>query len=343
MLLARHIEDYHFLADAKTGITLRWGKTFDDNPMFAPVPELADISISNRCSKGCDFCYKNSTPEGKVMTVDEYCQVLDSICSSKHGSIFQVAIGGGEPLEHPDFLKIVDETTKRGIVFNFTTNGRLLTPQMLATIKGKVGAVAISATSMAEWKALKHMLKMSEGIKMNLHYILSKTSIQEAIRMIRGEYNELLAGINAVVFLTYKPAGRGNQELVLKDGAEIDTFIKGIKKPEIACKMGFDACFVPMLLQGQAVRQEMVDACEGGFFSVYIDEYMRVSPCSFSGGKDVYSLKEYDFYDIWLNKLQSYRERVKNGCKKNCAAHNICRGACPYYPEIINCYQNDRD
>ena len=118
-MLARHIGEYHFLADEKTGITFRWGKTLNDNPTFAPIPELADISISNKCSKGCTFCYKNSTLDGKVMSVEEYCQVLDSMNSPEHGTIFQVAIGGGEPLEHPDFYKIVEETAKRGIVLNF--------------------------------------------------------------------------------------------------------------------------------------------------------------------------------------------------------------------------------
>ena len=56
-MLRRHIGNYNFVGDAKTGITLRWGKTINDNPIFAPVPELADISISNHCTKGCSFCY----------------------------------------------------------------------------------------------------------------------------------------------------------------------------------------------------------------------------------------------------------------------------------------------
>ena len=42
-MLRRHIGNYNFVGDAKTGITIRWGKTINDNPVFAPVPELADI------------------------------------------------------------------------------------------------------------------------------------------------------------------------------------------------------------------------------------------------------------------------------------------------------------
>jgi len=338
-MLARYIGDYHFLADPESGVTFRWGKTLDDNPLFAPVPELADISISNRCSKGCSYCYKDSTPDGNVMSVEEYCQVLDSLCSPVHGTVFQVAIGGGEPLEHPDFYRIVDETVKRGIVLNFTTNGLKLTKETCETIKGKIGAMAISASSLSDLKRIRLAIDCAEGMKVNIHYILSKESIVEATEIVNGTYNDLLKGINAVVFLTYKPAGRGSEKLLLGEGADLDTFVNAVKAPKTTCKIGFDACFVPMLIRGKAVRNEMVDVCEGGFFSAYIDENMRVSPCSFSGGRDAYSLREYGFYDIWLNKLQAYRERVKNNCKRDCVAQTICRGRCPYYPQVTNCYQ----
>lgn len=338
-MLSRHIGDYHFLADTKSGMTFRWGKTLEDNPTFAPVPELADISISNKCSKGCAFCYKNSTPNGNVMSVEEYCQVLDGFNTPDYGTIFQVAIGGGEPLEHPDFLKIVDETVKRGIVLNFTTNGLLLTRDICAAIKGKIGALAISASSISDIERIRPSLACTEGLRVNVHYILSSVSIDEATELVNGKHNNLLKGINAVVFLTYKPAGRGNEKWLLRMGEKTAAFINAVKSPNISCKLGFDACFVPMLIQSRAVRNEMVDVCEGGFFSVYIDENMNVSPCSFAEGRDSYSLKEYDFYDIWLNKLQHYRERIKNDCKVDCAAKDLCRGCCPYHSQITSCYQ----
>ena len=338
-MLARHIGDYHFLADPESGVTFRWGKTLGENPLFAPVPELADISISNRCSKGCSFCYKNSTPDGKMMRVEEYCLVLDSLCSPEYGTVFQVAIGGGEPLEHPDFFRIVDETVKRGIVLNFTTNGDLITKEICSSLKGKVGAMAVSASSLSELKRIRRVIDCAEGMKVNVHYILSKESIVDATRIVKGTYNELLRGVNAVVFLTYKPAGRGSERLLLRYGDDLDVFVNTVKGSKTICKIGFDACFVPMLIRGKAVRNEMVDVCEGGFFSVYVDEKMNVSPCSFSGGRDAYSLKEFGFYDIWLNKLQAYRKRVKNECKRDCAARKMCRGCCPYYPQITNCYQ----
>ena len=103
--MLRYIGDYHFIADPDSGMTFRWGKTLDEDPIFSPVPELADISISNRCSKGCSFCYKDSTPEGKQMSIDEYRQVLDSLQSPEYGSVFQIAIGAVSPWNIPTFCR----------------------------------------------------------------------------------------------------------------------------------------------------------------------------------------------------------------------------------------------
>ncbi len=341
-MLKRVIGDYHFVADSSTGMTMRWGKSLQDNPSFAPIPELADISISNHCTKGCPFCYRNSKRNCDFMTLEEYCFVLDAMNHPQYGNVFQVALGGGEPLEHPDLIAILDETLKRGIIPNLTTNGLHLTPQYCKLIKGKIGAIALSITSVEEIDKDKIEMLVEEGIKTNLHYVLSSQNIEEAISILKGEKNDYFSNINAIIFLTYKPAGRADEKHVIKKGNLLNTFCrlmdcKEIERPRI----GFDACFVPMLLHWTKIATEWVDSCEGGFFSVYIDHHMNVSPCSFSGGKDSYNLKEYDFYDIWLKKFESYRRKHHNTCQNNCPSHDLCHGCCPYYPIITTCYVNE--
>lgn len=341
-MLKRHINNYHFIADSRTGVTIRWGKSLNDDPSFAPVPELADISISNHCTKGCSFCYRDSRNNNEFMSVEDYCNVLDSMNHKKYGNVFQVALGGGEPLEHPDFLTIINETVQRNIVPNFTTNGIHINLDICKQITGKVGAVAISVTSVHDIPIEKVKLLNLHGIKVNLHFLLSSESVDEAIKILRGEDSGLLEGINAIVFLTYKPAGRADKKYVLKNGLSLDVFLKEVearktKKP----KIGFDACFVPLLMRKTNIPKSLIDTCEGGFFSVYVDHRLNVSPCSFSGGKDRFNLHEYDFYNIWLNKFESYRKTSSNHCRsKECIVYNICRGCCAYYPEITACYED---
>lgn len=339
-MLKRDIGEYHFRADAQTGLTMRWGKTLHDDPKWAPVPELADISISNHCSKGCSYCYRKSAKNNEFMTLEQYERVLDAINHPKYGNVFQVALGGGEPLEHPQLVQIIEVTLKREIVPNFTTNGMFLTEDVCKTIQGKVGAVALSIASVAELEREKIAMLRKYDIRTNVHYVLSAKNVGEAIEIVSGKHNAVFEGVNAIIFLTYKPAGRCIRDGVLQEGIEMEQFVQKVNDYDNkGLKIGFDACFMPNLLHKGFKHAELVDVCEAGFFSVYVDHKMNVSPCSFSGEKDTYSLEEYDFYDIWENKFAEYRERLQNKCKHiDCTAHAVCRGCCPYYPEITMCY-----
>jgi MoaA/NifB/PqqE/SkfB family radical SAM enzyme len=329
------------MADPMTGLTLRWGATMKDNPEWAPVPELADISISNHCTKGCSFCYRNSKPNREFMSLEDYCFALDSLAHAELGGVFQVALGGGEPLEHPQFLEIIDATVERGIVPNFTTNGLHLTDCICQRIKNKVGAVAISISKMDELNTEAMDMLRRNAIRTNVHYVLSALNIREATAIVNGDYNARFEGVNAIVFLTYKPAGRASDRFILKAGNELTEFLQKVDDSTISRpRIGFDACFVPMLIHFTHTNKEVVDTCEGGFFSVYIDHKLNVSPCSFSGNRDQYSLKEYPFYEIWNHLFKAYRENQANRCSTECHVHNECRGCCPYFPQITTCYEH---
>ncbi|RZT95920.1 radical SAM protein with 4Fe4S-binding SPASM domain [Ancylomarina subtilis] len=340
MKIRRHIGDYNFIADQESGMTFRWGKTFEDDPTFAPVPELVDISISNHCSKGCDYCYRDSKPNHSFMSLDDYKFVLSSLNHKKYGNVFQVALGGGEPLEHPEIFEILDITRQFNLVPNFTTNGENITQTIVDRIKGKVGAVAISLNNMHDIDNSKIQLLIKGGIRTNIHYVIDRSNIKQAIQILEGDYNNKLKGVNAIIFLTFKPSGRGNSELVLVNDSSLVKFLELVDNNGASCNIGFDACFVPMLMRFTKTNIDFIDSCEVGYFSVYIDENLRVSPCSFSNNRDSYSLKEFDFYTIWNNKFDNFRTRITNTCNQECNAKINCKGSCPYFPEITTCYKN---
>ena len=57
----------------------------------------------------------------------------------------------------------------------------------------------------------------------------------------------------------------------------MNEFLKKIgQKNIIRPKIGFDACFVPMLLYHTDISPDLIDTCEGGFFSVYIDHNVHL-------------------------------------------------------------------
>jgi MoaA/NifB/PqqE/SkfB family radical SAM enzyme len=341
MNVRRHSEAYNFLGDTTTGVTMRWGTDIKSSPYFAPWPELADISISNHCSKGCEFCYRDSKADQSFMTVAQYEKVLDELSSSKWGSVFQVALGGGEPLEHPDFIKIIEKTNERGIAANFTTNGANLNESVVNSLKGKIGAVAISTNKIEELPLDKLSLLIKGGIKTNIHFVLDNKSIYEAIGILEGKYNDILKDINGVIFLTYKPRGRASTENCLTINSELERFIELTDNSKCITRIGFDACFVPLLMKYTEVDVDYIDSCECGFFSVYIDEKMNVKPCSFANDdRFSYSLEKYTMDEIWNEKYESYRKDIMiNNCNNECSNKSNCRGKCAYYECLTFCYQ----
>lgn len=350
-MIRKHFEGYNFVGIPETGVTFRWGADFSQNPYIAPWPELADISISNYCTNGCSYCYRKSSEDGKFMSIEDYRFALQELTSEKYGSIFQVALGGGEPLLHPDFNEIIRVTREEfGIIPNYTTSGKFFNQENIEATRAYCGAVAIS------WDPYRNMppeeiskigscLK-NEGILVNIHYVISEKTIDDAIDLLKGKYDEYIKDFNSVIFLTYKPTGRAENRESIKSSQALKTFLKLVDNPVTMVKIGFDACFVPVLMKATGVNVDLIDSCECGFFSVYIDENLDVTPCSFcNDSKYHYNLKESGFEKIWNDRFSGYRDYIDGECKSECAECDQiseCRGRCPFFEELFLCDLVDR-
>ncbi len=196
---------YTTFFNPKTGFFARKEDSGKPEPFWSPHgPELMDISITNWCDKGCSFCYKKSSKNGCHMSLDDYRRVIDE---AKLMGVFQVALGGGNPNQHPDFMEILQHTFDQGIVPNYTTNGRGLTKEILIASKKYCGAVAVSAYKpFTETSATLSILE-EYGLRTNIHYILDSKSIDTAIAWLKTP-PEFIKNINAIIFLNYKPSGR---------------------------------------------------------------------------------------------------------------------------------------
>ena len=320
MKIRRHSKDYNFIGDKITGTTFRWGETFKKNPQYAPWPELADISISNHCAKGCDFCYRDSKRNYSFMSLADYEYLIKQLKHPTWGNVFQVALGGGEPLEHPDIMKIIDVTCKNGVVPNFTTNGKYLTNELIMKLKDKVGAIAISTLDIRTIdKKVIQNLKINK-IKCNLHYVLNHHNLGQAINILSGKYNQYVLNVNSIVFLTYKPLGRGDSSRVLKMDKNFLTFVKLVDNNFCSTRIGFDACFVPMLMHYTNVDLKYIDPCECAFFSVYIDEKLVLSS---------FLPRSEENLQAWVNRsgkfllqeIYSLKFKKENWVLLNCGIH----------------------
>jgi radical SAM protein with 4Fe4S-binding SPASM domain len=341
MIRVNHFKSlgYSTFANSDTGFFARVPHPGKADPFWSPHgPELMDISITNWCDKGCSFCYKSSTRKGHHMPLRSYQNVIDQAAAM---GVFQVALGGGNPNQHPDFAEILDYTRAKGIVPNYTTNGRGLTPEILEATRRNCGAVAVSAYPPYDETAETIRLLVERKIKTNIHFIIDSESIDVAIAWLR-EPPKFLDGINALVFLNYKPSGRKVfEEKLLRHSPRVDEFFKLATSSEAKLKVGFDACCVSGVFARTTASTTLVDACDAGRFSLYVSEDLQVHPCSFQSGLAPGDRLDENttLEDIWLHSenMNSFRRYFASDRCGGCSHRSSCMNGCPLFDELVVC------
>lgn len=334
----------------RTGILEERGHRLVDtgvDPFMGSYPELIDIGIMERCvcASKCNVdCYQKACDRtGSNMSLDNYKWLIEQ----SKGKVYQVALGGsGDPDTHENFEEILKFTAENNIVPNFTTSGIAMTKKKANLCKEYCGAVAVSEHN-APYTDNAVKLLLEAGVKTNIHYVLSNKTIDKAISIINGEsYRE---GINAVVFLLYKPVGLGKEENVLKPSdTRVKQFFQGLENRKTSFKVGFDSCSCSGLVNYHpTVCKENIDYCEGGRFSMYISADMNAMPCSFANQDSnwYYKLdkdKNVDIQSAWDSELFSrFRHSLQSrcsGCKDRC----YCGGGCPLMDSINLCTRSER-
>ena len=75
------------------------------------------------------------------MSLENYKKIIQQ---ARNLGVMQVALGGGNPNQHPDFIQIIKMTRELGIIPSYTTNGKGLTEKILKASQKFCGAVAVS-------------------------------------------------------------------------------------------------------------------------------------------------------------------------------------------------------
>lgn len=148
-----------------------------------PPVERLSIELTDRCEKGCPFCYARARPEGgrEWRPEDVVRLVLD--CAA-HGTR-AVSFGGGEPLEYPALLDVLRAT--RGRLFrSITTSGLRL--------DGALDALAAAGL---------------EKVHVSIHDPADREEVARASRQVRAlEARGIRGGVNLLVRRSATAAAR---------------------------------------------------------------------------------------------------------------------------------------
>lgn len=307
--------DYNFIFDKRNGRFLRWGATKEDDPEYAPAPEIADIEISTsaKCSGRCKFCYKQNGPgqQEHNMTLDEFKVILDKLTQTK--ILTQIAFGICDIDTNPDFFPIMEHARVNGVIPNYTCNGNKVTQEVAERTAELCGAVAVSIVNKENsFDAIKRFTDAGMN-QCNIHFMLSQETYDKAFQLVEeAATDERLSGLNAIVFLQYKPKGANKDSFhSVLDVSMYRRLIEHCEKHGV--RYGFDSCSAPIFSQSikgrpdEEIMESLAESCESTLFSIYINSRGSFFPCSFTedekGWEDGLDVANCDNFleDIWYN------------------------------------------
>lgn len=82
----------------------------------ADFPESMDLKITNKCDMGCNMCHENSTKDGL------HGDIMNLEFIDRLHPFTELAIGGGNPLEHPDLTSFLEKCKKLKLIPSMTIN-----------------------------------------------------------------------------------------------------------------------------------------------------------------------------------------------------------------------------
>ena len=94
-------------------------------------PLAASLELTYRCNWRCVFCYNPRHHDRRPLSGGEWLSVLDGL---RRLGTLSVALTGGEPLAHPEFLAVARGARDRAFALRLLTNGALVTEALADAI-----------------------------------------------------------------------------------------------------------------------------------------------------------------------------------------------------------------
>lgn len=225
-------------------------------------------------------CYQGSTTEGEHASLEAIRKVADTLADLR---VFEVALGGGEPTLHPDFVEILKIFRARDIVPNFTTrNLAWLKGDQAKTILETIGAFAFSTEDVEDVNRLGIAMQTRTGtVHRATVQVIERVPSREMLKaIIRSAAQFSLP----VTLLGYKETERGAQygeNLHEYDWVEV---VQELVEEKVRLRLSIDTVLAErdqVRLVEAGVPRWMFTVREGQF-SMYIDAVKeRIAPSSF--------------------------------------------------------------
>lgn len=234
-------------------------------------PESMDIKITNHCDRNCPFCHEASTLNGK------HGDILNLPFINTLHPYTELAIGGGNPLSHPDLVPFLRKLKERKLIPSMTVN-QVHFLQNLALLK------QLTDEKLIYGLGVSYTPELVSGGKLHLNCALRRFP-NAVVHVINGvisvEELKTLAGYGLkLLILGYKDFRKGadnlsaNHEKIQVRQKELYDMLPEIINKEWFKVVSFDNLAIRQLdvkrLMSEEAWKQFYMGDDGGF-TMYID------------------------------------------------------------------------
>jgi len=157
---------------------------------YALSPRAVHIDFTWNCNLKCTICArKNAVMENRNLTLEQFKQLTAHFPRLRRINI----VGWGEPLMNPEFLDIMSFAAAKGVSAVFTTNGMLLSEDMITKLPRNISSVFFSIDSPkpdiyqqlrpgARFEKVKaHILKL-RSLRPDINAVIQMVLLKENVR-----------------------------------------------------------------------------------------------------------------------------------------------------------------
>jgi len=285
--------------DRRTGLNvLRRGPS--TAALRREAPRTLQVGLLTPCNLSCDFCYRD--PHAPSRWTRE--SLVSLLREAAAWGVLEVTFGGGEPLLFKGFvdaLRELRDTTPLGL--HFTTNGTLLTDDVLRALSGVVGEIRVSAYDDNDWRQTVRRASRSHQVGLNLLVTPKNLPVLE-VQICEA----LSLGVSNVLLLGYKGADP-SLHLNPTEFARLRATLRRLE----GLPLKLDVCWHPRL--GDVAQLFAKSDCGAGDEFLALTADRQVQACSFSGLRTPFETID-DLKALW-RKLRALKPPANvEGCTR---------------------------
>jgi len=325
-----------------------------EKKIYLSAPETVHLAVTFRCENTCRDCYieRHKNQIKNEMSTKQIYRVINQISDLP---VFQIAVGGGEPLLRGDIVEILSYAYHKNLIIHLTSGKHDISEELLNNLSRYLTVLQIGIRNKELLETQGEDTRKSERIVrfmkdrekiIGANIVVDRYCIEHFDRILEAIVK---IGFQTITFLRYKPsANTESWNTHNPTYSQMMKFKQLLTKAarvysEIMFRIDCSFTFLEKDLGTDMAQSRGIRGCVAGSRIISIVPDGGVYPCSQLVGRDYYSgnVLKQSLKEIWENSealmnQRNYRSNVaflNSKCGK-CKAKEYC-GACMVFQEVV--------